>query len=105
MSEVTLRQLMLTTRVEPQIDIEGPVVNGMEKVLGQRLLPEHPELVYRKATDPVVKRTEWVASFLGETLAEAVTRMENSLGIRLAAVPTPEGGFELYLEQNENAVE
>ena len=104
MSEVKLRELLAQTRVDPQIDIEGLIEDGVYRILSQKLLPEHPELEFVKTPSIWIPHITWTRFFLGESIQDIVTIMENSFPIIFCAVPTSEGGFLLYLDEKAKAM-
>lgn len=68
--------------------------------------PDNPDLavpnirfVYNK--DPRVTRHTIDRSFIGETLEEVITKIENTYPITLTLTPNLEGGFDLSFEYYE----
>ena len=101
MSEIKFHSLLAETVICPQIDIDGPIEDGIRQVLSQNLFSKYPELSMIKSPSKKVQQATWVQSFLGETILEVLTKMENSFSIILAAIPTSDGGFVLYLNEKE----
>lgn len=101
MSEIKLRALLAETVIRPQIDIHGPIEDGIRKVLNQTILPKNPEITFEKTSSSAVQQTIWVRSFLGESVLDVITKMQNAFPIDLVVVPTSEGGFVLYLDEKE----
>lgn len=99
MSEITLHALLCRTVIRSQIDIDGSIDDGIRTILLQTVLPEHPELRFTPTTSKIIRNTTWIRSFLGETVMDVITQMESSFPIVFTAVPTSDGGFELYLEE------
>lgn len=99
MSEIKLRALLSQTKINPQIDISGSIEDGMRAIFSQTLFQNHPELTFIRSPTPAVRQTKWIQSFLGESILDVVTKMENAFDIALCVLPTSDGGFILYLDK------
>lgn len=100
MDEKEFLRLLRETKITKQIDISGSLQVGIQTVLQESgVLDER--IRFSESSDLKVLSIRWVASFLGESVLDILTRMSNNFGIDLAIIPTENGGFVLFLEAKE----
>lgn len=100
MREKELLDLLRNTKIKKQIDIEGPLQVGIRKILADSgVLNDRIRFV--QSLDPKILSITWVASFLGESVLDVMTRMSNNFDVNLSAIPTQDDGYVLMLEEKE----
>lgn len=101
------RAILRARVLHPQIDLTGSLQGGMAYLFKRMLIrPDNPDLavpiirfVYNK--DPRVTKHTINRSFIGETLEEVITKIENTYPISFTLTPNLEGGFDLSFEYYE----
>lgn len=101
MTDRELYELMKTTIIRKQVDIDGSLQDGIKRVLKESGVLDGTKIRFMKSTDPRVAEIKWIASFLGESLMDMIVRARNSFPIDFVAIPTVHDGFVLMLEYKE----
>lgn len=86
-----------TYRIFPQIDIDGDLQEGIAKLFEQVSL-KRSDVSFIKTEDKRVLNERFVCSYVGETLMEAITQIENETDIQFSLIDGEDDTLEVFLE-------
>lgn len=97
MTTEEFREFAKSYKIHPQIDVNGNIQDGA-RMLFEQAFANSPSVRFIETTDKRVLQEKLIYSYLGETLMQAITQIENEYPVVFALLETESGGLEVSLE-------
>lgn len=91
-------EILNKQKIHPQFDMNGNLQNGVKDLIEKFITPTYPNVHFTLSDDKRVSNETFTYSFLGESVLDVITKIENEYPICITITPNEQEGFDLSLE-------